>query len=231
MERAISLAIAGEVDAICTAPLNKEGRCTRPVVVTPGTLNLLAALTGTPEVSMMLTAPGLRVIHCTTHIGLADAIERIDPPLVERTIRRGHDALVRSRSTIRGSRSVPSTLTPERAASLAAARKPARLCRRSPPLVPRVSASRAAAGGYGVLPGGAGRLRSRGRDVPRPGALPGEGVQARRRRQHHGRIARDPHVSRSWDSVRHYRHRLPPTSAASIAAIGAAAELAGSRRE
>jgi 4-hydroxythreonine-4-phosphate dehydrogenase len=36
------------------------------------------------------------VIHCTTHIGLADAIERIDPPLVERTIRRGHDALVRS---------------------------------------------------------------------------------------------------------------------------------------
>jgi 4-hydroxythreonine-4-phosphate dehydrogenase len=39
---------------------------------------------------MMLTAPKLRVIHVTTHMGLIDAIEKIDAPLVERTIRRGH---------------------------------------------------------------------------------------------------------------------------------------------
>ena len=95
VERAASLAIAGDVNAICTAPLNKEALHAAGHRY-PGHTELLAALTGTPEVSMMLTAPGLRVIHCTTHIGLADAIERIDPPLVERTIRRGHDALVRS---------------------------------------------------------------------------------------------------------------------------------------
>ena len=95
VERAISLAMAGEVDAICTAPLNKEALHAAGHRY-PGHTELLAALTGTPEVSMMLTAPGLRVIHCTTHLGLADAIERIDPPLVERTIRRGHAALVRS---------------------------------------------------------------------------------------------------------------------------------------
>jgi len=43
---------------------------------------------------MMLTAGALRVIHVTTHIGLLDAIERIDADLVGRTIRRGHRTLV-----------------------------------------------------------------------------------------------------------------------------------------
>ena len=42
---------------------------------------MLAALTGVDEVSMMLTAPNLRVIHVTTHIGLIDAIARIEPGL------------------------------------------------------------------------------------------------------------------------------------------------------
>jgi 4-hydroxythreonine-4-phosphate dehydrogenase len=83
------------VDAICTAPLNKEALHAGGHDF-PGHTELLAHLTGTPEVSMMLTAPGLRVIHCTTHVGLIDAIARIDPDLVFRTIRRGHDALVRA---------------------------------------------------------------------------------------------------------------------------------------
>ena len=47
---------------------------------------------------MMLMTPNLRVIHVTTHIGLIDAIAKIEPGLVERTILRGHEALVRSRS-------------------------------------------------------------------------------------------------------------------------------------
>ena len=38
----------------------------------------------------------MRVIHVTTHIGLIDAVRRIEPGLVERTVRRGHDALVRA---------------------------------------------------------------------------------------------------------------------------------------
>jgi 4-hydroxythreonine-4-phosphate dehydrogenase len=95
VERAVALATAGAVDAICTAPLNKEALHAGGHDF-PGHTELLAHLTGTPEVSMMLTAPGLRVIHCTTHVGLIDAIARIDPDLVFRTIRRGHDALVRA---------------------------------------------------------------------------------------------------------------------------------------
>lgn len=94
LERAVALAVAGDVDAICTAPLNKEALHAGGHVY-PGHTEILAALTGTPEVSMMLSAPGLRVVHCTTHIGLIDAIARIDAGLVERTIRRGHETLVR----------------------------------------------------------------------------------------------------------------------------------------
>src|SRR5205085_4952624 len=52
-----------------------------------------AELTNTAEVSMLLVADNLRVIHVTTHIGLLDAVEKIDAPLVERTIIRGHELL------------------------------------------------------------------------------------------------------------------------------------------
>ena len=95
IERAVALAMAGSVDAICTAPLNKEALRAGGHDF-PGHTELLAHLTGTREVSMMLSAPGLRVIHCTTHLGLIDAIARIDPDLVARTIGRGHEALVRA---------------------------------------------------------------------------------------------------------------------------------------
>ena len=92
---AAELAVKGEVDAICTAPLNKEALHMGGHNF-PGHTEMLAHLTGTPEVSMMLSAPKLRVIHVTTHIGLIDAIAKIEPGLVERVIRRGNDALVRA---------------------------------------------------------------------------------------------------------------------------------------
>jgi 4-hydroxythreonine-4-phosphate dehydrogenase len=93
--KAVELVQAGQADAICTAPLNKEALHAGGHLF-PGHTEMLAHLTGTPEVSMMLVAPNLRVIHVTTHIGLLDAIARIDPGLVERTIARGHDTLVRA---------------------------------------------------------------------------------------------------------------------------------------
>jgi 4-phospho-D-threonate 3-dehydrogenase / 4-phospho-D-erythronate 3-dehydrogenase len=92
---ASELAVRGEVQAICTAPLNKEALHAAGHIY-PGHTELLAYLTGTDEVSMMLSSPKLKVIHVTTHIGLLDAIALIEPGLVERTIRRGHEALVRA---------------------------------------------------------------------------------------------------------------------------------------
>ncbi|WP_114561037.1 4-hydroxythreonine-4-phosphate dehydrogenase PdxA, partial [Desertihabitans aurantiacus] len=92
---AAELATAGRVQAICTAPLNKEALHLGGHRY-PGHTEMLAELTGTEEVSMMLSSPRLRVIHVTTHIGLIDAVHRIEPGLVERTVRRGHEALRRS---------------------------------------------------------------------------------------------------------------------------------------
>jgi 4-hydroxythreonine-4-phosphate dehydrogenase len=89
---AVDLATSGRAHAICTAPLNKEALHAAGHDY-PGHTEMLAALTGTEEVSMMLTTPQLKVIHVTTHIGLIDAIERIEPGLVYRTIKRGHAAL------------------------------------------------------------------------------------------------------------------------------------------
>src|SRR5689334_14241240 len=92
---AVELATSGRVGAICTAPLNKEALHSAGHVY-PGHTELLAELTGTEEVSMMLNAPRLRVIHVTTHIGLVDMVAKIEPGLVERTIRRGHETLVKA---------------------------------------------------------------------------------------------------------------------------------------
>ena len=93
--RTVELTSAGELDAICTAPLNKEALHAGGHIF-PGHTEMLAHLTGIEEVSMMLVAPNLRVIHVTTHIGLLDAIRRIEPGLVQRTIERAHATLVRA---------------------------------------------------------------------------------------------------------------------------------------
>jgi 4-phospho-D-threonate 3-dehydrogenase / 4-phospho-D-erythronate 3-dehydrogenase len=91
--RAVDLAKAKKIHAICTAPLNKEALHAGGHIF-PGHTEMLAKLAGTKEVSMMLATPKMRVIHVTTHIGLIDAIAKIEPGLVGRTIRRGYDALI-----------------------------------------------------------------------------------------------------------------------------------------
>ncbi|WP_337063087.1 4-hydroxythreonine-4-phosphate dehydrogenase PdxA [Kineococcus sp. G2] len=92
---ASELALGGAVQGICTAPLNKAALHAGGHVF-PGHTELLARLMGVEEVSMMLSTPRVKVIHVTTHLGLIDAIARIEPGLVERTVRRGHAAMVRS---------------------------------------------------------------------------------------------------------------------------------------
>lgn len=93
IKKAAELAMAHEIDAICTAPLNKEALHAAGHKF-PGHTELLASLTQTPEVSMLLVTPKLRVVHVTTHIGLIDAVAKIEPGLVERTIRRGCTAML-----------------------------------------------------------------------------------------------------------------------------------------
>ncbi|GAC1348868.1 MAG: D-threonate 4-phosphate dehydrogenase [Vulcanimicrobiaceae bacterium] len=95
LERANELALAGRLDALCTAPLNKEALHAGGHLY-PGHTEILAELSGTSEFAMMLTAPNLRVIHVTTHIGLIEAIARITPERVFTVVRLAHETLVRA---------------------------------------------------------------------------------------------------------------------------------------
>ncbi len=89
---AAELASDHEVQGICTAPLNKAALHAAGHRF-PGHTELLAHLTGVEEVSMMLSTSSVKVVHVTTHVGLLDAVERIEPGLVVRTVRRGHQAI------------------------------------------------------------------------------------------------------------------------------------------
>lgn len=92
---ACELGMGGQVQGICTAPLNKAA-LHKAGHIYPGHTELLAHFMGIEEVSMMLSTPKVKVIHVTTHIGLIDAINKIEPGLVERTVRRGHSAMQRA---------------------------------------------------------------------------------------------------------------------------------------
>jgi 4-phospho-D-threonate 3-dehydrogenase / 4-phospho-D-erythronate 3-dehydrogenase len=95
IERANQLALEGKLDSICTAPLNKEALHMGGHKY-PGHTEILAELSGTKEFAMMLTAPKLRVIHITTHIGLIDAIKKITPERVYTVIKLAHQTLSRA---------------------------------------------------------------------------------------------------------------------------------------
>lgn len=93
--KAVQLAKEGRIDAICTAPLNKEA-LHKGGHLYPGHTEILADLTGTEHYSMMLSTPQLKVIHLTTHVGLIRAIEMITPERTYRVIRLAHEILSRA---------------------------------------------------------------------------------------------------------------------------------------
>ena len=75
---AVEAATTGAIDAMCTAPLNKESM---RLAGYPhdGHTELIASLTGNPVVSMLLLGRQLRVAHLTTHTAIADVPAKITP--------------------------------------------------------------------------------------------------------------------------------------------------------
>lgn len=73
---ACDLALAGQVDAVVTAPLNKEAMHLAGFRY-PGHTELLAERTNAQRISMLLVGPKLRVVHVSTHVALAEAIRRV----------------------------------------------------------------------------------------------------------------------------------------------------------
>jgi 4-hydroxythreonine-4-phosphate dehydrogenase len=95
LEKSIQLANEGVIDAICTAPLNKEA-LHKGGHIYPGHTEILASLTGTTYYSMMLSSPKLKVIHVTTHVGIIDAIKLINPARVYMVIQLAHQTLLKA---------------------------------------------------------------------------------------------------------------------------------------
>ena len=89
--RACDLALAGAIDAVVTAPLNKAAMHAAGFRF-PGHTELLAERTGATRVSMLLIGPSLRVVHVSTHVALAEAIRRVTRERVGEVIEIAHES-------------------------------------------------------------------------------------------------------------------------------------------
>ena len=100
--RAIALATSKTIEAIVTAPVNKEALAAAGVRHS-GHTEILAELSGTRDFAMLLMGGDLRVIHVTTHVALRRVPELCTRDRVLRTIRlaqRTMDGLGRPRARI-----------------------------------------------------------------------------------------------------------------------------------
>jgi 4-phospho-D-threonate 3-dehydrogenase / 4-phospho-D-erythronate 3-dehydrogenase len=92
IEAAVALALKGQLEAVVTAPLNKEalklGGCSHP-----GHTEILADLSKTIDYSMMLTSKSLRVIHVTTHVSIRKACDLIKKERVLKIIKLADKAV------------------------------------------------------------------------------------------------------------------------------------------
>jgi 4-hydroxythreonine-4-phosphate dehydrogenase len=92
--KVIELALAGEIDATVTGPINKAA-INAAGYHYAGHTEIYADLTRTRNYSMMLAEGDFRVAHVSTHVSLREACERVKKERVLNVIRLAHDALVR----------------------------------------------------------------------------------------------------------------------------------------
>ena len=110
LDRAIDGCLAGEFDAMVTAPLHK-GVTNDAGIAFTGHTEYLAGRTGAPHVVMMLVGGGLRVALATTHLALADVPRAITREGLVATLRVIH-ADLRKRFGVRRPRILVSGLNP-----------------------------------------------------------------------------------------------------------------------
>jgi 4-hydroxythreonine-4-phosphate dehydrogenase len=90
--KATELAMAGVVDAVATAPLNKEAMHLAGFDYI-GHTEILADVTHTPRCTTMLATPGLRVTHVTRHVPFRSIAERLTIEGVLDTIVITHEGM------------------------------------------------------------------------------------------------------------------------------------------
>ncbi|MFL5571968.1 MAG: 4-hydroxythreonine-4-phosphate dehydrogenase PdxA [Gemmatimonadaceae bacterium] len=91
IERAVQMAVAGEVDGIVTAPIDKSALYAGGYDY-PGHTEMLAQLTGA-RVAMMLASDKLRVVLATTHVSLREVFARLTGAVITETARITREGL------------------------------------------------------------------------------------------------------------------------------------------
>ena len=85
--RAVALAQAGAVSAVCTLPIHKKALQDGAGFGFPGHTEYLAHLAGGADVVMCLASDTLKVVPATIHIPLAEVPRALTPALLEQVIR------------------------------------------------------------------------------------------------------------------------------------------------
>ena len=203
IRRAVELALAGEVLALVTNPIQK-GSLYAAGFAHPGHTEFLAALTGTPLSVMMIAAPDLRVVPVTIHMPLSSVPGALTPELIVDTVRIVAEGL-RKDFRIAAPRIAVAGLNPHAGEDGSIGTEDREI------IAPALDRLRAmgldvrgtAAGRHDVPSARPGPLRRGGVHVPRPGPDPGQDAGFRPGRQRHARPADRAHVTRSRHRARH----------------------------
>lgn len=92
IKKATELALNKDVASIATAPLNKEALHSAGHMY-PGHTELLAKLTDSKDVAMVLYTENLKVIHVTTHVSLRNFLDNLNSKRIETVINIANDFL------------------------------------------------------------------------------------------------------------------------------------------
>lgn len=92
VKKVIELAMAGEIDATVTGPLNKEALNLAGYHYT-GHTEIYAEFTKTKDYTMMLAEGALRVVHVSTHVSLRQACDNVKKERVYAVVKLAYNAM------------------------------------------------------------------------------------------------------------------------------------------
>lgn len=98
--RAARAALAGEIDAVVTLPINKQAIQLADPAFT-GHTELLGEICGARDVTILLASDQLMVTHVSTHCSLREAIQRVTPERLDRILALTCEAVLRLKPAAR----------------------------------------------------------------------------------------------------------------------------------
>ena len=90
---AVQAALDGDVDAVVTCPISKEGIHLAGCNAI-GHTEIVAEMTATPGYRMSLFTDTMRIVHITGHLALSEALKKVESKRIAETIHIANDALM-----------------------------------------------------------------------------------------------------------------------------------------